>query len=89
MRVTSKGQVTIPKPFRDWAGIGPGSNVAFERGRDGTVVLRRVENDSEDRRAQRMLDDYFERLRHGPKPTMSAEDLMELVRGPFDDVDDR
>ena len=27
--VTSKGQVTIPKPVRDHLGIGPGSQVAF------------------------------------------------------------
>lgn len=28
--VTSKGQVTIPKPIRDALGITPGSEVAFE-----------------------------------------------------------
>jgi len=29
MRVTTKGQVTIPKPIRDHLGIGPGSEVEF------------------------------------------------------------
>lgn len=38
-RVTSKGQVTIPKPVRDRLGIGPGSAVEFELAADGRVVL--------------------------------------------------
>ena len=29
MRVTTKGQVTIPKHIRDHLGIGPGSEVEF------------------------------------------------------------
>lgn len=34
--VTAKGQVTIPKPVRDFLGITPGSKVDFRRAR--TVV---------------------------------------------------
>lgn len=37
--VTSKGQVTIPKPIRDRLGIEPGSLVDFELIADGRVVL--------------------------------------------------
>ncbi len=40
--VTSKGQVTIPKPVRERLGIRPGSAVAFEMTEGGEVVLRRV-----------------------------------------------
>ncbi len=36
MRVSSKGQVTIPKRLRDAAGIPPGSEVEF--GLEGNVV---------------------------------------------------
>ena len=36
--LTSKGQVTIPKPVRDYLGIGPGSQVAFRRAADGSIV---------------------------------------------------
>jgi len=37
--VTSKGQVTIPKPARDLLGIEPGSKVDFERTPDGRIFL--------------------------------------------------
>jgi len=37
--VTSKGQVTIPKPVRDRLNIKPGSQVDFELAEDGRVVL--------------------------------------------------
>lgn len=41
MKVTEKGQVTIPKELRDALGIGAGTNVAFERN-DETIVIRKV-----------------------------------------------
>ena len=43
--VTSKGQVTIPKPVRDHLGIGPGSQVAFRRADDGSIVIERAHGD--------------------------------------------
>jgi AbrB family looped-hinge helix DNA binding protein len=39
--ITSKGQVTIPKPIRDKLGVGPRDRVEFVL-RDGEVVLRPV-----------------------------------------------
>lgn len=41
MRVTEKGQVTIPKPVRDRLGIAAGSEVEFVL-ENGTARLRRV-----------------------------------------------
>jgi AbrB family looped-hinge helix DNA binding protein len=41
--VTSKGQVTIPKPVRDRLGIKPGNAVDFRMDPDGRVVLLKVE----------------------------------------------
>ncbi len=38
MRITSKGQVTIPKDVRDKLELAPGNEVGFEE-RDGEVVL--------------------------------------------------
>jgi AbrB family looped-hinge helix DNA binding protein len=39
VRITEKGQVTIPKKVRDRAGIGPGSEVEFAV--DGEVIILR------------------------------------------------
>lgn len=39
-RMGAKGQVVIPKELRERAGLGPGSDVAFEPVGDGIVVRR-------------------------------------------------
>lgn len=39
MRITSKGQVTIPQAIRKQAGLGPNTEVEFEY-QDGVVILR-------------------------------------------------
>jgi AbrB family looped-hinge helix DNA binding protein len=41
-RVSSKGQVTLPKKVRDAIGVGPGDAVAYDVGK-GVVTLRRLE----------------------------------------------
>ena len=38
--VTSKGQVTIPKPVRDRLGVNRGDRIEFVFDRDGSVRLR-------------------------------------------------
>ena len=40
-RVSPKGQVTVPKPVRDYLGLDAGSAVEFEVTADGDVVLRK------------------------------------------------
>lgn len=44
MRLTSKGQVTIPQGIRELAGLLPGSEVVFQF-RDGQVLLEKREPD--------------------------------------------
>ena len=45
--VTSKGQITLPKPIRQALGIGVGGKVAFDlRGTD--VVVTRADDEHED-----------------------------------------
>ncbi len=42
MKITSKGQVTIPQAVREQAGLHPHSEVDFEVRANGDVVLRAV-----------------------------------------------
>lgn len=73
MRVTDKGQVTIPKELRDAFGIGPGSEVAFER--DGDTIVARKMSSGATRGAQ-----LAERLRGRGDVRMSTDEIMALTR---------
>lgn len=42
MKITSKGQVTIPQAVREQAGLYPHSEVEFVLNADGEVVIRSV-----------------------------------------------
>ena len=41
MRITSKGQVTIPKEVREKVGLHPGDVVVYDVGKD-TITIRRA-----------------------------------------------
>jgi AbrB family looped-hinge helix DNA binding protein len=72
--VTSKGQVTIPKPVRDRLGINPGSKVEFEVAEDGRAFLRRV--------GKRVLKpSRFERMRGTATSGLTTDEIMALTRG--------
>jgi AbrB family looped-hinge helix DNA binding protein len=71
--VTSKGQVTIPKPVRDRLGIKPGSAVDFELAPDGRVVLVKVDGHQRTSR--------FEALRGRAGVGLSTDEIMALTRG--------
>jgi AbrB family looped-hinge helix DNA binding protein len=71
--VTSKGQVTIPKPVRDRLGIVPGNAVEFELAPDGRVVLLKV---GEGPRPSR-----FEAVRGIAGAGLSTDEIMALTRG--------
>jgi AbrB family looped-hinge helix DNA binding protein len=71
--VTSKGQVTIPKPVRDRLGIVAGSMVDFELAPDGRVVLVKI--------GGRPPISRFEQLRGIAGPGLSTDEIMALTRG--------
>ncbi|MBI1777624.1 MAG: AbrB/MazE/SpoVT family DNA-binding domain-containing protein [Proteobacteria bacterium] len=73
-RVTSKGQVTIPKRVRDHLGILPGHLVDFEMTDDGEVTLTKL---GRRRRAQ----SRFDRIRGSATIRISTEEIMKLTRG--------
>ncbi|UJW74551.1 AbrB/MazE/SpoVT family DNA-binding domain-containing protein [Rhizobium sp. SL42] len=81
MRVTSKGQVTIPRDLRELLGIAPNSEVVFaiENGKltlapkDGTQ--KREDRDRLDRFMQAL-----DRLEGTGDPAIDAETLMTMTR---------
>lgn len=73
MRVTEKGQVTIPKHLRDALGIGAGTEVEFERRRDTIVVRKATTATSRGRR-------LAERLRGRGDVVMTTDQIMALTR---------
>jgi len=77
MKVTAKGQVTIPKRIRDMLGIQPGSNVAFTLAEDGRVNLGKIDKES----ASGRQPNRFAVLRGSSSSGMSTEEIMALTRG--------
>ena len=73
MRVTEKGQITIPKDLRDALGIGAGSEVEFAREND-TLVVRKVA-DGPGRGAQ-----LAQRLRGRGDVALTTDEIMALTR---------
>ena len=71
--VTSKGQVTIPKPVRDHLGIVPGSKVAFRRAADGSVIIEKATGMSQPSRFAELVGIA------GPGP--STDEVMAMTRG--------
>ncbi|MBN2078129.1 MAG: AbrB/MazE/SpoVT family DNA-binding domain-containing protein [Spirochaetes bacterium] len=71
MRVTSKGQVTIPQKIREKLGIGPNSEVDFveEKGR---VLIVKVVTSPSDRK--------FSRFRGVATVKMTTDEIMSLTR---------
>jgi AbrB family looped-hinge helix DNA binding protein len=87
MRVTTKGQVTIPKPIRDHLGIGPGSEVEFVATDGGVRLVALNENISEEEKLRR-FSDVLDRM-EGTLDLggMTADQYMEWLRGPREDLD--
>lgn len=71
MRVTSKGQVTIPQVVRRRLGIEPGSEVDFQLDDDVVRLVRRPEGSGAALVAQM----------RGRRVTMSTDEIMALTRG--------
>lgn len=74
MRITSKGQVTIPQDIREKLGLLPHCEVMFEVAGD-SVRIRKVKGSVS--RGQRLLD----AMRKAQKPGLTTDELMALTRG--------
>jgi len=73
MRVTSKGQVTIPKHIRDQAGIIPGSEVEFIV-EGGVVRLERSPGKST------RGEELVRRMRGTATIKMTTDEILKLTR---------
>lgn len=71
--VTTKGQVTIPKPIRDSLGIEPGTKVDFRRNEQGEIVLSRA--DGAPRQQSR-----FAKVRGSLNIDLSTDEIMAMLR---------
>ncbi|RZL67201.1 MAG: AbrB/MazE/SpoVT family DNA-binding domain-containing protein [Variovorax sp.] len=78
MKITSKGQVTIPQSVREQAGLHPNSEVEFEVRANGDVVLRRAATSVSSVRAA------FQRVRGSATATqfkgMGTDEFMRFLR---------
>ena len=87
MRVTEKGQVTIPKTIRDRLGIGPGSEVDFvDKGTGVELVRADVGLDRDER--LRWIAYHLDQMR-GTLDTggLDGKAYVDMLRGPREDLD--
>ena len=115
MKVTQAGQIAIPPPLQEEAGIYPGADVEM-RHENGAIVVRRREPDQYsrefadalaktrgsrktiDRTGAKTLEEvaglsrgeqFVQLLADSGIGHMTTDEFMEMMRGPYDDVNPR
>lgn len=80
MKITSKGQVTIPQEVREKAGLHPHSHVEFVVRANGEVVIQRVQSP-----VPPTVRSAFERVRGSANAAafkgMGTDEFMAFLRG--------
>ena len=81
-RITTKGQVTIPKHIRDALGIEPGDEIAFVEADSGYTIQKKEPTTADG-------DDPFEKYRGSAASDETMPDRMRRLRGEYPrDVDE-
>jgi AbrB family looped-hinge helix DNA binding protein len=80
MRITAKGQVTIPQDVRERAGLMPGTDVEFKM-EAGVVHLVKTTSGGRKTRGQKLV----EGLRARGDFKMTTDEVIALMRGPAAD----
>lgn len=81
-RVTTKGQVTIPKKIRDALGIEPGDEITFKEIESGYKIQKRAPTTADG-------DDPFEKYRGIAERDDTMRERMRRLRGEYPrEVDD-
>jgi AbrB family looped-hinge helix DNA binding protein len=77
MRITSKGQVTIPMEIRERLGLLPQTEVEFEIDRDAVRVKKATKGDARRRRGRALV----EHMRGRGTRRLTTDEIMRLTRG--------
>ncbi len=75
MRITSKGQVTIPIEIREKMGLLPDTEVQFEMKGDAVRIKRAQRSSS------RRPRDLINRMRRKATVEMTTDEILALTRG--------
>jgi AbrB family looped-hinge helix DNA binding protein len=75
-RVTTKGQVTIPKEIRDALGIEPGDELTFEKTDSGYTIQKEEPTTEEG-------GDPFEKYRGSAESNETMSERMRRLRGEY------
>ena len=83
MRITAKGQVTIPQALRERAGLMPGTDVEFKLDAGGVRLVKTASGARRKTRGQKLVG----RLRGKGAFKMTTDEILALMRGPPADAD--
>jgi AbrB family looped-hinge helix DNA binding protein len=78
MRITSKGQVTIPVRIREQAGLLPDTEVEFAYDGEGVVRISRSRKTRKKTRGKRLVEHL---KTHGGDVRLTTDEIMALTRG--------
>jgi AbrB family looped-hinge helix DNA binding protein len=81
MRITSKGQVTIPVEIREKAGLMPDTEVDFSYDGKGNVHIFRAKKKTAGKSRGEKLVEHMRRFAKAHPVTMTTEEIMALTRG--------
>lgn len=75
MKLTSKGQVTIPQALREKFGLWPETEVVFEEGDGGVLIKPAAATRRRDAEA------WLKRARGSATAKLTTDEIMSLTRG--------
>jgi AbrB family looped-hinge helix DNA binding protein len=78
MRITAKGQVTIPQDIRESAGLMPGTDVEFKIEAGVVRLVKATDGAGRRTRGQKLV----ESLRARGEFKMTTDEVVALMRGP-------
>ena len=72
MRITEKGQVTIPRDIREFLGVVPKSEVEFKQDHGKVYIVKTNQSTKSDNK--------FKKLKGAATAKMSTDEIMALTR---------